>query len=101
MATAGRIYRRTEAGRKAWDTQNPSVPLEYRRVLGVIATDVHCDSLRATLGRCPEAELLEILAELELRGLIESQEDVAENDLDFTTSINVADLLAAQNRQNK
>lgn len=98
MATPALIYRRTEAGRKAWDTQNTGVPLEYRRVLGAIEADVHCDSLRATLGRYSEAELFELLAELELRGLIESQEDVAENDLDFTRSFNVADLRAAQNK---
>jgi len=27
------LYRRTEAGRKAWDSQASDVPLEYRRVL--------------------------------------------------------------------
>jgi len=94
MTTSGRIYRRTEAGRKAWDTQNTGVPLEYRRVLGVIEADVHCDSLSAIFSRHSEVELVELLAELELRALIESQEDVAGNDLDFTTGVNVADLRA-------
>jgi hypothetical protein len=99
MAMPSRIYRRTEAGRKAWDTQSAQVPLDHRRVLGLIDAEVHSDPLRARLGRYSETELLELLAELELRGLIESQEDVAENDLDFTTSINVADLIAAQNNK--
>ncbi len=98
MAMPSRIYRRTEAGRKAWDTQSSQVPLDHRRVLGLIDAEAHSDSLKARL-RYSETELLELLAELELRGLIESQEDAADNDLDFTTSINVADLMAAQNNK--
>lgn len=100
MAMPSRIYRRTEAGRKAWDTQSTQVPLDHRRVLGLIDAEVPGDSLKARLGRYySETELLELLAELELRGLIESREDAADNDLDFTTSINVADLMAAQNNK--
>lgn len=98
MPMPGRIYRRTEAGRRAWDMQSTQVPLDHRRVLGLIDAEIHADSLRARLVRYSEPELLEFLAELELRGLVESQEDVAENDLDFTASLNAADLLAAQKK---
>ena len=91
----GRIYRRTAAGRKAWDTQDSSVPLEYRRVLGLITLDVHSDELRLRLGRYSEAAMLELLAELELLGLIESQPEALEQDLDFTSELNLADIMAA------
>lgn len=93
MATPGRIYRRTEGGRKAWDTQNPGVPLEYRRILGLMNTDIQCHALRARLGRYSESELLELLAELEQCGLVES---VSNDNLDFTGSFKITDLQAAQ-----
>ena len=32
-----RLYRRTKAGTAAWQRQDPNVPLEFRRVLGVHA----------------------------------------------------------------
>jgi hypothetical protein len=95
MPSPGRIYRRTAAGRKAWDTQDSSVPLEYRRVLGLITLDVHSDELRLRLGRYSEAGMLELLAELELLGLIESQPEALEQDLDFTNELNLADIMAA------
>lgn len=93
MGTMKRIFKRTEAGRKAWDTQNPDVPLEYRRILGLIKTEMHVDSIRASVGRYSEAELLELLAELEGRGLVESVQGAAEHDLDFTGEFNVSALL--------
>ena len=99
MANAGRIYRRTAAGTKAWDTQNSQVPLDYRRVLGLITVEMHGDELRTRLGRYTEAALLEMLADLELRGLVESREDQPESDLDFTGSFNVVDLFAAQQKK--
>jgi hypothetical protein len=99
MATPGRIYRRTEAGRKAWDTQNSSVPLELRRVLGIITTDMHSDEIRVRLGRYSEEGLRELLTELEHQGLLESEPEAAEQDLDFTTELNLADVVAAANRK--
>jgi hypothetical protein len=63
MASA-RLYRRTEAGKAAWQRQDARVPLEYRRVLGLIETDTHPDSLRARLARYSEAETLHLLDEL-------------------------------------
>jgi len=34
-----RLYSRTDAGRRAWDTQNSLVPLDCRRVLGFVERD--------------------------------------------------------------
>lgn len=94
-----RIYRRTAAGQKAWDTQNPDVPLELRRVLGLIKGELHYDTLRNALSRYSEEGVREMMAELEFRRLVESQESAADQDLDFTHSLNVADLVAAQNKK--
>ena len=83
-------YRRTESGREAWETEDRAVPLEYRRMLGHIAGEVDCDTLRARVGYS-EAELSEAMAALEALGLVESLGD-ERCDLDFTGSFNVADL---------
>jgi hypothetical protein len=99
METLGRLYRRTEAGRKAWDTQNQRVPLEYRRVLGLITAQTHSDEIRRRLDRYTDAEVFELLAELENSGLVESQEIPPVDDLDFTSNLNLADLAAAHQRR--
>lgn len=99
MAKQGRIYRRTEAGRKAWDIQDSRVPLELRRVLGLITIERHSDEIRTRVGGYSEEALHEILADLELRGLVESQPAAAEQDLDFTSELNLADLIAAANKR--
>ena len=99
MATPGRIYRRTEAGRKAWDTQNSSVPLELRRVLGIITIDMHSDEIRVRVGRYSEDGLRDLLIDLESRGLLESQPEAAEQDLDFTTELNLSEVIAAASKK--
>jgi hypothetical protein len=90
--TSARLYRRTEAGKAAWQRQDARVPLEYRRVLGLIETDTHPDSLRARLARYSEAETLHLLDELVDLGLVEAVEASEHHDLDFTGNFNVADL---------
>jgi len=88
-----RSYRRTEAGRKAWETQSSSVPLEFRRVLGFIPDESHTNEVRARLRRYSDDEVLELLEALESRGLIESAPMAAGQDLDFTGSFRFSDLL--------
>jgi hypothetical protein len=92
------VYRRTERGRQAWDTQNPAVPLEHRRLLGHITGEVDCDSLRARAGRYSEPELSEMLAGLETLGLVESLGE-ERADLDFTGSFNIAELQREHNKR--
>ena len=79
------LYRRTEAGRKAWDNQNSNVPLEYRRVLGLFAQDTDPREVRAKLG-WSEGALNDILEELEEKGMLERYETDDRVDLDFTGS---------------
>jgi DNA-binding MarR family transcriptional regulator len=95
MRLMARLYRRTEAGRKAWDTQNGQVPLEYRRLLGLVGHDTDPRDLRAKLG-WSEAALQEILDELEDQGLVNWFEaDADRTDLDFTGKLALAELQAA------
>jgi hypothetical protein len=93
MARPDRIYRRTEAGRKAWETQDPKVLLEYRRLLGLINTDAHADLLCSTLGgRYADEEIAELLCELQRLGLVESVASTPKENLDFTGNFTVSAL---------
>ena len=87
------LYLLTEAGKAAWQQQDPRVPVEYRRLLGLIKTETHPDSLRTRLGRYSEADVLDLLDELVQRGLLRTVDAAANSDLDFTNSFNFADLL--------
>src|SRR5436190_264248 len=49
MSTADRIYQRTEAGEKAWESRDPGVPAEQRRILGLINGETHSDLLQNRL----------------------------------------------------
>jgi hypothetical protein len=91
------LYRRTDAGRKAWDDQQSSVPLEYRRVLGLFAHDADPRDVRAKLG-WSEGALNDVLEELEEKGMLECYETDDRVDLDFTGSFSVAGLDPARGR---
>jgi CheY-like chemotaxis protein len=69
-----RIYRLTEAGRAAWESQDESVPADYRRILWTI--DIQGEGrIAKTLARLYSPELLEEwLSEMEQIGLIERVE---------------------------
>ena len=88
-----RLYTRTDAGRKAWDTQNGLVALDCRRVLGLLGQGTDPRDLRAKLG-WSESAVNEILEELEQGGLVVSIETAP--DLDFTGDFLIADIQAAQ-----
>jgi hypothetical protein len=90
MPAMARFYRRTEAGRRAWDTQATTVPLEHRRVLGVVVDDTDPKDVCDKLG-WSETELEEILAELEQAKMVERIE-TDDTDLDFTGAFSVAQL---------
>lgn len=92
---SGRVYRRTKAGTAAWQRQDAGVPLEYRRLLGLIENDIHPDSLRVRFARHSPEEMIELLEELVDRGLLEAIEAKKHHDLDFTNSFSLADLRKA------
>lgn len=93
-----RLYSLTEAGRKAWDSQNERVPLDLRRVLGLVGEDTDPKDLSRKLG-WSEAAVEEILKELEKGRMVKSIGAGSEaSALDFTDSFNIADIQAAQQR---
>ena len=96
MATR-RLYRRTKAGTVAWQGQDASVPLDYRRVLGVIEGDMHPDSFRARLP-FTESGLQALLEDLVEDGYLEAVDAAESHDLDFTGNFSLADLRKAAAR---
>lgn len=98
VRTMARLYTRTDAGRKAWDTQNGLVALDCRRVLGLVGRDTDPRDLRAKLG-WSESAVNDILQELEEGGLVKSVETAPSGgELDFTGNFLLADIEAAQQR---
>jgi DNA-binding MarR family transcriptional regulator len=90
-----RLYSLTDAGRKAWDTQSSRVPLDSRRVLGIVGTDSDPRDLCAKLG-WSESAVREVLEALERGGMVKSVgAERTKDDLDFTDSFRLADLQAA------
>jgi hypothetical protein len=93
-----RLYTRTDAGRRIWDAQSSQVPLESRRVLGLVGRDTDPSDLRAKLG-WSESAVNDILEELEQGGWVQSVEAApSRSELDFTGNFLVADIQAAQQR---
>lgn len=98
MSSMPRLYRRTEAGRRAWDTQNSLVPLDCRRVLGFVEHDTAPKVIGDRLG-WSEAAVEDILKELEAGGLVTAVDTGPDKDaLDFTGRFLVADIQAARQR---
>ena len=94
-----RLYTRTDAGRRAWDTQNSLVPLDCRRVLGFVEKDTAADDICARLG-WSEGAVHDILRELEDGGLVKSIDTGPDkNELDFTGNFRVEDIQAALREQ--
>ena len=88
-----RIYRRTDAGLKAWKSSNPGLSAECRRILGLIIDDTHSDSIRAGLRRYSDTQIYNWLAQLESLRLLESSPASSNHDLDFTATFKVSDFL--------
>src|SRR5688500_3962739 len=86
------LYRRTEAGKLAWQRQDAGVPLEYRRVLGALEGEIHPDNLRARLARYSATETQHLLDELVEHGLAEVVQAGEHHDLDFTGDFDFRDL---------
>lgn len=94
-----RLYSRTEAGRKAWDGQDSRIPLESRRVLGLVTEETDPRHICAKLG-CSESALNEILKELEQGRLVKSiGAGSSDEDLDFTQPLSLDDLRAAREKK--
>jgi DNA-binding Lrp family transcriptional regulator len=95
-----RLYSRTEAGHKAWNAQDGRIPLESRRVLGLVERDTDPEDICARLG-CSESAVVEILKELEHGRLVKSiGAGLSEREeLDFTQPLNLEELRAAREKK--
>ena len=76
-----RIYRRTEAGQKAWESQDPAISQQHRQILGILEDAMHWDEMKKLLRRHAD---LQRLGELEVDGLVCHEVAAAAADLDFT-----------------
>jgi hypothetical protein len=85
------FYIRTPAGKAALQEDDPRIPVEYRRLLGLIERETHPQALRRRLGRFSEADTRALLDDLVDCGLLEMVDPAAGNRLDY--SVNVADFL--------
>jgi hypothetical protein len=106
MGAMARLYSRTEAGRRAWDLQDARLPIEYRRVLGLVGNKTDAQFLVRKLGWSEDA-VNDALEELEGRGMVESiapdldfTGSLLLDELDFTGSLGIAELRAAQQKKN-
>ena len=98
MTTSDRIYQRTDAGQKAWESHDPALPPEQRRILGLINGETHSDLLQNRLRHFSVAQILDWLAQLERQGLLQSVPGAVEHDLDFTGNFTVSELLGEQKK---
>lgn len=98
MARQERIYQRTDAGRRAAESSDASLPAEYRRILSLIQNGTHSDEVRAALRRYSDEDIFTWLADLENLGLAVSEPVTSKHDLDFTGNFSIAEIAAAHKR---
>jgi len=73
MNQGGKYYRLTAEGRSLWSRrQTVELPLEYRRILGVVDFAGHREVIASYLARYPTGKVDELLAEFEDLRLIEA-----------------------------
>ena len=90
-----RLYSLTDAGRNAWNAQSAKVPLDSRRVLGLVKEHTDPEELCKKLG-WSEVAVLEVLTDLERDRLVKSVDaGNSASELDFTGTFQVADIQAA------
>jgi hypothetical protein len=95
MAQLNRIYERTDAGVSALEA--PGLRAESRWLLGLIKSGTHAETIRLGMRRYSDERIMELLMELEALALVTSVAAKEEHDLDFTGSLSLGALRAAQN----
>jgi len=78
-----RIYRLTDSGRDAWESQDAAVPADYRRLLWLMDFHGHAGLMSELMASYPRHVLDEWLAEMEELGLIEQVPAGQEGEQDF------------------
>jgi hypothetical protein len=83
MGKLERIYRRTAAGQRALESQDPELSSGHRQILALLKNEMRWDEMRKVLRRHAD---LQRLGELEIQGLVAYETAAADADLDFTGS---------------
>lgn len=97
MPITERIYRRTEAGLRAYESPDSGLPGHHRAILGLIEADTHSSVMTTSLlRRHPEKQIFDWLDELQKLGFVESRPVAANHDLDFTGGFSIAEIRAEQ-----
>lgn len=96
MATRERIFRRTDAGRDALQTDDAAVPSDYKRLLKLIDQDTHIDVVRGCLRQYPDRLIEEWLEELVELGYLDHAAPADPLDLDFTAYFAKGPAVAAE-----
>jgi hypothetical protein len=73
MAADRRSYRRTEAGRRAWQSRRSGLPPAYRTILGLLGRAACCEDVVAAMPGYPRRQVLDWLDELDTLCFVESQ----------------------------
>jgi CheY-like chemotaxis protein len=94
MSQKGCIFRITEAGRRAWENQDPTVPSPYRRILGVVDPEAHYDVIRGFLRRYPDHLIQAWVGELQELRLLEPASPSVQPELDFAARLRLPALVA-------
>src|SRR5688572_27860174 len=71
MAREARKYRRTEAGRRAWESPGSGLPAAYRRILGMVRGVAYSDEVLRGMHDCAARQVQDWLDEPETRCLHE------------------------------
>lgn len=82
-----RVYRLTKAGREAWESEDLSVPADYRRLLWLMDFHGHVGPIGELMTAYPPFALDEWLAEMEQLGLVEQVAAGQERAQDFAAPI--------------
>ena len=85
MADKTRIYRLTQSGRDAWESEDAAVPSDYRRILWLMDFQGH-EGLTSTMLKSISRSMLDDwLGEMEELGLIEALPEGEETAADFAS----------------
>jgi hypothetical protein len=93
-----RTYSLTEAGSRGL-AQPSGLSVPCRRILRLLDGETHFAVIARNMAMCAEKQVMAWLQELESAGLLTSQAAADGSDLDFTSSLLMADLVAAANNR--
>jgi CheY-like chemotaxis protein len=87
MADKTRIFRLTQSGRDAWETEDLAVPSDYRRILWLMDFQGHAGLTGTMLKSISQSMLDDWLGEMEEIGLIEAVPEGEESVADFASAL--------------